>query len=603
MKKVSIKNKVNTKIESGITLIALVVTIIVLLLLAGISIQMLTGDNGILKRAAESKEETEIEQIVENARIDIINTQLSKQSGVITDNELEEILTSKYGTLSTEEENTIDKTLTTTDGKYQIPVSKIYDQVISQGNQVDLARYKKEVDDYFAPRIAKSENRLKIQEYFEQGRNFDYNTQKFIDKDPIPDASTNLSVESGYENPYEGGGYIIVNYHDARYPDHDNDGQYRVSYVGPNRYTTFSLLSVESLNEENLTVTDKDEIKTIIPDITEEYLDKLLIKGGKLVYYPDKVNENEKNVMESVGILAMTLTTIIFIVNGAEYSRTVSISDKIIFPNNPTNPNGYLFDGWYTDEEKIYDNNQIDTHGDYINRQKYRVLDGQRAEENEIRLYANFRTSNFRGLCLQEKTKITLADGTKKNIEDVNYDDELLVWNFDEGKLDKAKPIWIMDKQTTKSYIKYKFENGEEINTPGHRIFNYDRQEFTEIEEDIDTPIGTTVFTETQGTTKLIAKYEIEEETNFYNIITNKHINLFSNGILTSLRFNSTYEIENMKFVKDDRVLNKNEDYPNIPKEYFDGLRLAEQKNTRRKNGEIWWKEEVENKILKNKKI
>ena len=594
MKKVSIKNKVNTNIESGITLIALVVTIIVLLLLAGISIQMLTGDNGILKRAAEAKKETEIQQIIENARIDIINTQLSKQSGVITDNELEEILTSKYGTLSTEEENIVDKTLTTTDGKYKIPVSKIYDQVISQGNQADLARYKKAVDDYFAPRIAKSENRLKIQQYFENGRNYDYTTQKFIDIAPILDASTNLNIVGSQENPYEGGGYFDVEYH---------GGQYRVSYVGPNRYTTFSLLSVELLNEDNLTVTDKDEIKTIILDITDEYLDKLLIKGGKLVYYPDKVNKNEKNIMESVGILAMTLTTIIFIVNGAEYSKTVSVSDKIIFPNNPTNPDGYMFDGWYTDEEKVYDNPTIEANGDYISRQKNKVSDGQRAEGNEIRLFANFKSSGFRGLCLQEKTKITLADGTKKNIEDVNYDDELLVWNFDEGKLDKAKPIWIMDKQTTKSYIKYKFENGEEINTPGHRIFNYDRQEFTEIEEDIDTPIGTTVFTETQGTTKLIAKYEIEEETNFYNIITNKHINLFSNGILTSLRFNSTYEIENMKFVKDDRVLNKNEDYPNIPKEYFDGLRLAEQKNTRRKNGEIWWKEEVENKILKNKKI
>ncbi len=40
---------------SGITLIALVVTIIVLLLLAGISIQMLTGDNGILNQAGEAK--------------------------------------------------------------------------------------------------------------------------------------------------------------------------------------------------------------------------------------------------------------------------------------------------------------------------------------------------------------------------------------------------------------------------------------------------------------------------------------------------------------------------------------------------------------------
>ena len=43
----------------GITLIALVVTIIVLLILAGISISMLTGQNGILNRASEAKEKTE----------------------------------------------------------------------------------------------------------------------------------------------------------------------------------------------------------------------------------------------------------------------------------------------------------------------------------------------------------------------------------------------------------------------------------------------------------------------------------------------------------------------------------------------------------------
>ena len=47
---------------SGITLIALVVTIIVLLILAGISIQMLSGNNGILKRTGEAKELTEVGQ-------------------------------------------------------------------------------------------------------------------------------------------------------------------------------------------------------------------------------------------------------------------------------------------------------------------------------------------------------------------------------------------------------------------------------------------------------------------------------------------------------------------------------------------------------------
>ena len=48
----------NRNTNEGITLIALVVTIIVLLILAGISISMLSGDNGILQRAAEAKEIT-----------------------------------------------------------------------------------------------------------------------------------------------------------------------------------------------------------------------------------------------------------------------------------------------------------------------------------------------------------------------------------------------------------------------------------------------------------------------------------------------------------------------------------------------------------------
>ena len=43
------------KNNKGITLIALVVTIIVLLILAGISIAMLTGDNGILSNASNAK--------------------------------------------------------------------------------------------------------------------------------------------------------------------------------------------------------------------------------------------------------------------------------------------------------------------------------------------------------------------------------------------------------------------------------------------------------------------------------------------------------------------------------------------------------------------
>ena len=52
--------KKSWKTQKGITLIALVVTIIVLLILAGISIMMLTGQNGILVRAKEASDKTNI---------------------------------------------------------------------------------------------------------------------------------------------------------------------------------------------------------------------------------------------------------------------------------------------------------------------------------------------------------------------------------------------------------------------------------------------------------------------------------------------------------------------------------------------------------------
>ena len=55
--------------KRGITLIALVVTIIVLLILAGISISMLTGQNGILNRAGEAKEKTGTSNVEEQRKL------------------------------------------------------------------------------------------------------------------------------------------------------------------------------------------------------------------------------------------------------------------------------------------------------------------------------------------------------------------------------------------------------------------------------------------------------------------------------------------------------------------------------------------------------
>ena len=51
--------KTKFKNNKGITLIALVITIIVLLILAGVSVSMLSGENGILNQATNAKKQTE----------------------------------------------------------------------------------------------------------------------------------------------------------------------------------------------------------------------------------------------------------------------------------------------------------------------------------------------------------------------------------------------------------------------------------------------------------------------------------------------------------------------------------------------------------------
>ena len=61
----------NLKNKRGITLIALVITIIILLILAGITISTLTGDNGLFARAQQAKRITRYESAKET-----INTKL-----------------------------------------------------------------------------------------------------------------------------------------------------------------------------------------------------------------------------------------------------------------------------------------------------------------------------------------------------------------------------------------------------------------------------------------------------------------------------------------------------------------------------------------------
>ncbi len=109
--------------EKGITLVALVITIITLLILAGISIQTLTNQ-GLFSQADNAKKSTEIANIKEQINLNIYQKQLEPPLGSVTQTQLENIL-SKYGTIVYEEDGATIKSIKTESG-YEILLADIY---------------------------------------------------------------------------------------------------------------------------------------------------------------------------------------------------------------------------------------------------------------------------------------------------------------------------------------------------------------------------------------------------------------------------------------------------------------------------------------------
>ena len=106
--------------------------------IVGVTIAALSGPNGILSNATKAKEDNAKAQVIEEARVDILSKQTEKMGQSLTAEELESILTPKYGTLSNEE-NILDRTLTTQDG-YQIPVRDIWNGTVAEETKTLISK-------------------------------------------------------------------------------------------------------------------------------------------------------------------------------------------------------------------------------------------------------------------------------------------------------------------------------------------------------------------------------------------------------------------------------------------------------------------------------
>ena len=95
-----------TKSNKGITLIALVITIIVLLILAGVSIAMLTGSNGVLTKATESQVMNKRGEVSEriNLALNAVMTEIMAES-ITSSNGQVDLSNEKYSETNIEKEN------------------------------------------------------------------------------------------------------------------------------------------------------------------------------------------------------------------------------------------------------------------------------------------------------------------------------------------------------------------------------------------------------------------------------------------------------------------------------------------------------------------
>ena len=118
--------KLNLKERKGITLIALVITIIVLLILAGVSIAMLTGQNGILTQAQNSKQATEKAEVKERAQTDIVGVQTETESTEISKTALKRILDKYFDNVPNDIKSDTEITAKAEYGGAKMKVSDIY---------------------------------------------------------------------------------------------------------------------------------------------------------------------------------------------------------------------------------------------------------------------------------------------------------------------------------------------------------------------------------------------------------------------------------------------------------------------------------------------
>ena len=203
-------------------------------------------------------------------------------------------------------------------------------------------------------------------------------------------------------------------------------------------------------------------------------------------------------------------------------------------------------------------------------------------------------TASASGACLVEGTLVKLADGSEKPIEKVTYDDLVLVWSYEEGKVVARHPVWIEKEAEANSYQVNEFSDGTILKTvAGHGVFSIELNRFVSVDNRKEFYVGMHIYKLDENqklkpveVTKIST---VREKVKYYHVVSTEFYNIFANGLLTTddeVILSNFYGFgENVKWsaaraeiIKDKNNLYDYSDFKFMPKWMFDGLRVKEGK-------------------------
>ena len=181
------------------------------------------------------------------------------------------------------------------------------------------------------------------------------------------------------------------------------------------------------------------------------------------------------------------------------------------------------------------------------------------------------------GGCLAFGTKILLADGTYKNVEDITYEDLLCVYDHVTGEFTAVYPVWVEKPMMDSSFERVTFSDGTLIDFVNkHCIYDVDLRRYVDVTDRNEFHVGTRVYKVNNQKLEIVSvdKIEVIEQDVWYsNVVTAVLYNIIANNLLTT---EANSSISNVYGFVDNAIYSDNYqkvcEGPKLPYELVAGL-------------------------------